>query len=115
MCPAIRKKFSLWAIKFTVLHIVITALLMLLKSIFPCLPKHAKNLLETDNLYKTERFFLKNANDESEFVYIGLAEQLKRIVNPRNHMNNHLKLKFNVDGLPLFKTGGIEFWPIVGI
>ena len=84
------------------------------KDVFPCLPAHAKNLLKTENKFTVKAFCPENSVEKSEYVYIGLGEQLKRIVNLTNHVKKTLKLQFNMDGLPLFKSGGIEFWPILG-
>ena len=47
-------------------------------------------------------------------MYIGLAKQLQRVINPKNHTEKKLKLQFNMDGLPLFKSGGVELLPILG-
>ena len=114
LCLSLREKLKLWAINFCVVQTIVTALLTILKEIFPCLPLHAKHLIKIQNKFTVEKFFSENSLDNSEFVYIGLAEQLKRIVNVINHSEKILKLQFNMDGLPLFKSGGLEFWPILG-
>lgn len=114
LCPVIREKLRHWAIKFTVIHAIITALLLILKPVFPCLPSSAKNLIKTENKFVISSFSPENAADKSEFMYIGLAEQLKRIINPKNNINEVLQLQFNIDGLPLFGSGGKELWPLLG-
>ena len=114
MCPTIREKLRYWAIIFTIVQVIITALLLILKDVFPCLPAHAQNLLKTENKFIIEEYCPENSLQKSDFVYIGLAEQLQRLVNPKNHEKKVLLLQFNVDGVPLFKSGGIEFWPILG-
>lgn len=81
---------------------------------FSILPCHAQNLLKTENKFLIEKLFPENVADKSEFLYIGLEYHLKRILNPKNHTDRTLLLPFNVDGLPLFKTRGIEFWPTLG-
>ena len=83
--PKIREKFRKWAIKFTVVHIII-ALLLILKPMFPCLPSSANNLIRTVNCFTIESYCLENSTDKSEYVYIGISEQLKRIINPKNHV-----------------------------
>ena len=86
-----------------------------MNGIFPCLPQHGKTLIRTKTEFTVTSFCPENSQDHSEFAYIGISTQLQRIINPANHPENKvLKLQFNVDGLPLFKSGGIEFWPILG-
>ena len=42
-----------------------------------------------------------------------MSEQLQRTINPKNHDEKVINLQFNIDGLPLFKTGGIELCPLL--
>ena len=113
-CLLIRKKLRAWAITFCIVQSIVTALLKILKDTFPCLPSHGKNLTRTKNLFTLSPFCPENPLDRSEFAYIGLSKQLERVINPKNHSEKHLKLQFNIDGLPLFKSGGVELWPILG-
>ena len=114
-CLIVREKLRVWAINFCIVQTIITALLMVLNGIFPCLPQHGKTLIRTKTEFTVTSFCPENSQDHSEFAYIGISTQLQRIINPANHPENKvLKLQFNVDGLPLFKSGGIEFWPILG-
>lgn len=55
---------------------------------------------------------IKLANG-AEFVYFGIAQNLKRAVNTKLHENQSL-LQFNVDGLPLYRSSIKQFWPILG-
>ena len=80
MCPIMREKLRFWSIKFTIVHVIITALLLILKDVFSCLPVHAKNLLKTENQFIVESFCPENPADKSEFVYIGLALQLQKLI-----------------------------------
>ena len=72
-----------------------------------------ENLIKTKPEFSVELFCPENSLDTSEFMYIGLAKQLQGVINPKNHTEKKLKLQFNMDGLPLFKSGGIELWPIL--
>ena len=98
-----------------IVHIIITAFLLILKGKFPCLPSHEKNLAKTRSQFTVKSFYPEDPSDNSVFVYTGLARQLQRIVNSKNHAEKKLKLQFNLDGLPLFRSGGSEFWPILVI
>ena len=115
ICATIQEKLRIWAIKFMVFHSIINGLLKILQDVLPCLPLCATTLLRTANNYNIVKFIPELKDDKSEFVYIGIAENLKRIVNLKNHEKEKvLLLQFNIDGLPLFKTGDQEFWPILG-
>ena len=67
-CPVVREKLRHWAITYTVLHVVLTALLLILRGIFPCLPANAKTLIKTENKFQIQPFFPENIADKSEFV-----------------------------------------------
>ena len=110
ICAQVQEKLRLWAINCIVFHTFLNALLKILHDILPCLPLCSKTLLRTTNKFVIEKFYPEIKNDKSEYAYFGLAYQLNRIVNPENHLNNRtLLLQFNIDGLPLFKSGGQEF------
>lgn len=57
---AIREKLRYWATKFCLVQRLVTSLLVILKPIFPCLPKDAKNLLKTENKFTIESFGPEN-------------------------------------------------------
>lgn len=77
---------------------------------YPELPKCAKTFLGTDN----SSFIIEklDENDSGEFVYFGIEENLKKCVNPEVHEINSLQLLINIDGLPLYKSSDIQFWPV---
>lgn len=85
-------------------------LLILRKRLLPDLSKTAKTFLQT---IKTQYDIEINEQDASEFVYFGISEQLKRIVNPSLHNDHIIYLLVNVDGLQLFKSSSKQFWPIL--
>jgi len=72
-------------------------------------PKTAKTFLQTT---KAQYDIEINEQDASEFVYFGISEQLKRIVNPLLHNDHIIHLLVNVDGL-LFKSSCKQFWPML--
>ena len=84
MCPMVREKLREWAIQFTIIQAVITALLIILSGVFPCLPLNAKTLISTKNRFLIETFCSENSLDKSEYAFIGISEQLQRIVSPKN-------------------------------
>lgn len=102
-----------WAVKFGVLQTVLDALLIL-KLLIPNIPLSSKSLLKTARNYEVKQFFPEDPSNKSEFVYFGIAHHLKKQVDPKVHLDRTIRLIFNIDGLPLSKSGGKEFWPIQG-
>jgi len=75
------------------------------KTLFKFIDKHQ---------FIIESFALCNdLNVPSGFVHFGLAEYMKQIVYVKNHEKNLITLKFFTDGLPLFKSSKVEFWPLI--
>ncbi|XP_057335100.1 uncharacterized protein LOC130673902 [Microplitis mediator] len=93
-------------------HSRLEALLKILRRTqYPELTKCAKTFLATENTsFTIEKL---DENDSGEFVYFGIEEHLKKCVNPEVHEINDLQLFINIDGLPLFKSSSIQFWPIL--
>ena len=61
-----------------------------------------------------ENFKVVQLDPETDFVYFGIKWQLEKTINPDLHKDNKIFLKFNIDGLPLFSSSKVEFWPILG-
>lgn len=101
-----------WALRGNpTIHTRVDELLLILrKRLLPDLPKTAKTFLQT---MKAQYDIEINEQDASEFVYFGISEQLKRIVNPSLHNDHIIHLLVNVDGLQLFKSSSKQFWPIL--
>ena len=88
-----QEKLRIWAVNFIVCNTIINALLKILNDILPDLPKCSKTLLKTNsgNSFLVEKFFPEDPSDKSEYVYVGLSKNLKRIVNPKNHEKKNFK------------------------
>ncbi|KAK7873667.1 hypothetical protein R5R35_013207 [Gryllus longicercus] len=82
-------------------------LLIFRRRLLPCLPKSSKTFLRTNlAMYIIEQL------GHGEFVYLGILNGLKKIINIDLH-ENIVDLQINIDGLNLFKSGNKEFWPIL--
>lgn len=70
------------------------------------LPKSYRTLLNTPRNVELVTF------GESKYWYRGLTDCLKTVF---CNTNRHLEvtLKFNIDGLPIFNSSRIQFWPIL--
>lgn len=91
-------------------HARLEQLLNILRQrLLPNLPKCAKTFLHTNEAH----YLVETLDDDSEFVYFGMKENLQRIININVHENHDISLVFNVDGLSLFKSSSKQFWPIL--
>ena len=74
----------------------------------PSLPKNSKQLLCTPS---TCAYNVKTVAG-GEYFHFGIQAHIAKCVVTRVEQ---MKLKVNVDGLPLFKSSGLQFWPILGM
>lgn len=91
-------------------------LLKLLKSVTSLndlhdLPSDARTILKTPALNKN----IIPMDNVGSFVHFGLAEGLKRSLKKYyiEKLPLSIKVDFNVDGLPIAKSSGSQFWPIL--
>jgi hypothetical protein len=52
-----------------------------------------------------------------QYVYLGIGSSICEVLSktPGFLENNHtIKLKVNIDGVPLFRSSSSQFWPILG-
>ncbi|KAL4710693.1 hypothetical protein ACJJTC_004338 [Scirpophaga incertulas] len=101
-----------WAtIQHQVSHNAVDSLLKILTPLCPSLPKDSRTLLKTPiNIEVTTL-------DTGEMVYMGILsqiqKQLKLNIVPNNTEDRVIKISFNVDGLPLFKSSNTQLWPVL--
>lgn len=71
------------------------------------LPRCYRTLLKTPRNIE-----INNSLISGKYWYRGVAECLKVVFSKLNK-NLSIKLKFNVDGLPIFNSSKFQFWPIL--
>ncbi|XP_046388085.1 uncharacterized protein LOC124157429 [Ischnura elegans] len=101
-------ELSLWA--GNIPRHKVTSLLKILKkhSCFKNFPVDVRTLRKTPRSLEVEKLGL------GEFVYLGVAESLKYELMCLNDVSfEDIKLQINVDGLPLTRSSGSQFWPIL--
>lgn len=98
-----------WATEFKVSQVLLTGLSKALSPIHPQLPKDSRTLLNTP--HKTSVKIL----DSGEYCHLGLKKILINILPLYPEITGTIKMCFNVDGLPLFKSSNLQFWPILGL
>lgn len=96
-----------WAIEYHLTQRAVSKLLKILKSNgMNFLPKDCRTLMRTPRSIQIE----KTAG--GQLWYNGLASGLSAIFSKLTS-NLSIQLNINVDGLPLFKSSPIEFWPML--
>ena len=101
-----------WAVKYQVPHTSLTSLLSILQFHgHPELPRDGRTLLQS----------LRNVDVKKlgggEFVYLGIEQGLNYFLKSLSEeiLPSHLNMQVNVDGLPVFKSSSLQFWPILGL
>lgn len=96
-----------WAIEF---HITQRSLSKLLKILVSCgihsLPKDSRTLLSTPRSIDIQN------RAGGQYYHHGIKKSLCSIFSELDS-NLTIKMNVNVDGLPLFKSSSVEFWPIL--
>ena len=100
-----------WATSYSISLVALSALLSILKLFHPKLPKDGRTLLKTQAHVATTQI------QGGEYHHFGLVQgilsRLKCLTLPVNL--TALTLQFNIDGLPLFKSSRLQFWPILAM
>ena len=74
------------------------------------LPKDARTLLQTPRSIAT----LEKCS--GQYIYLGIKNGMERCLQRCKYINvDTIILKVNIDGLPIFKSTGLDIWPILGM
>lgn len=103
-----------WAINCNVSLTTVNSLLCVLKSFegvpIPALPKDARTLLQTP--YKLNTHY--RVVEPGLYFHFGLAAGIHQFVNNSPGINvNEFNIAIGIDGLPLAKSSGSQFYPIL--
>jgi hypothetical protein len=110
--PQLSDNLALWAVSHKITHLALHDLLHILKDEHPELPKDPRTLLGT-----VSKVVVKDIPGGS-YYHFGLLSGVKKSVEQCEDMQqigDVLKVEINVDGLPLFKSCSVQFWPILGL
>lgn len=103
-----------WAISFEIPNNAFGSLLGLLHTYHPSLPVDPRTILHTPR-----NTVVKQLSDGGSYKHIGIRHNLTCILVGREfeaHVNDEcLTVQINIDGLPIFKSSGLQLWPILGI
>lgn len=95
-----------WYNEFNVPLNAFGKLLKILKPTHHYLPLDPRTLLNT----KSSTIEM---NDNGEFAYFGLEENILKYASLYDKSITIVKLDINIDGIPVFKSRGTSFWPIL--
>lgn len=85
------------------------SLLSILKPHLPFLPQSAQTLRNT---LRDTAHAMKTVSG-GEYCHLSLTNGLTNIIKQNCITLDNLKLQFNVDGIPLFKSSNLSLWPIL--
>ncbi len=101
------EKLADWASSTHQTRDAVNALLLILRQSGHDLPKDTRTLLQTPrNLNVLEKC-------GGQYIYFGLEDFFNRHIKYLDEQNNLFQLDINVDGLPIAKSSGKQFWPIL--
>ena len=109
-----QNRLAEWASKFQISHSAIAHLLSILQDSHTNLPKDPRTLLQTKRDYE-----LRTIEGGSYYHFdmkLSISDALAAVDLP-GPVRADLKIiyvQINIDGLPLFKSSNVQFWPILG-
>ena len=101
-----------WALSTNIPHQHLGQLLAILRQYFPNLPKDPRTLLKTPDVYDIKEMV------GGFYYHFGIEKTVKQKLMEHqgiNILDQIVTLQLNIDGLPLFKSSSMQFWPILGI
>ncbi|XP_035712542.1 uncharacterized protein LOC110856045 isoform X2 [Folsomia candida] len=104
------ENFKKWCIVNKISLSAVSELLKILKvhTCFSSLPNDARTLLKTPR--KAKIFNV----DPGQYCHFGIKDQLSQLIEShRVSIGNKITLQFNIDGIPISKSSGKQFWPIL--
>ena len=107
----IAKKSGAWYTNYSISLTSLTALLKILRPILPDLPKDPRSLLGSSSSAVCSVQHISGGS----YYYFGIKESIEDLIKLYDQdIPGPILLDLNVDGVPLFKSTGVQFWPILG-
>lgn len=105
------EQWANWAVQYGITLRSLTRLLKILHVQHPLLPKDGRTLLGTKYQYNVVEVA------GGYYYNFGIGPSIENLLktNPALAGVNPVKLQINIDGLPLYKSSNVQFWPILGM
>ena len=100
-----------WAVTCPLAHKHVNKLLRFSKKLVPDLPLDSRTLLSTPRTVHTSEL------SPGRYNHFGVLHCIKAALSIINFLSlgkDHVELLIGIDGLPVSKSSGEEFWPILG-
>ncbi len=96
-----------WSTRHKITQSALSDLLKVLHqhSCFKHFPQDARSFLSTPRKTEVTRV------EPGQYIHFGMKSTLSKLL--YQHQDDHVKLQFNIDGLPLYKSSSMQFWPIL--
>jgi len=103
-------ELATWAAEFSVNSTALAALLKLLHRYHPSLPKSPRTISNTPRSVSVK------ATAGGSYHHFGIEKSLN-LLHARGVLQpeNSISIQINIDGLPLFKSTGMQLWPLLGL
>ena len=107
--PDIGEELAIWATKNGCTRTALNEMLDILRRHGHCLPNDARTLLQNPRVVQTM------AKCDGMYSYFGLESGILRNLSQTRFVcdDTSIKRSFNIDGVPLFKSTSLQFWPIL--
>lgn len=103
-----QSKLKCWVLNHTISAKAISDLLkILIAAGFAFLPRDSRTFMRTPCNVP-----IKDLSNGSKMWYNGVEKCLRNVLNKIPH-DMKLTLDFNFDGIPVFKSSNLQFWPIL--
>lgn len=107
--PTFQEKIAAWCTENSITRSAVNQILEILRSEGLPFPKDARTLLRTPRTINTEE------KCGGTYAYFGLKTSIDKVLLQFDHSEipTEIELLVNIDGIPLFKSSGEQFWPIL--
>jgi hypothetical protein len=102
-----------WAVEEKIAQSSLSKLLVILSLFHGNLPRDPRTLLKTPRNYELRQLINKDGQIYGQYYHFGIQNGISTYLRYATVPEAKIRLKFNVDGLPLFKSSSTEFWPIL--
>ncbi|KAK4883368.1 hypothetical protein RN001_006687 [Aquatica leii] len=98
-----------WAVNTNLPHVHLNSLLRLLKPFHKNLPLDARTLLKSPRQLQ-----LKNVEPDGQYYHFGVRNAVLKLISSYHvELESLIEITLNVDGLPISKSNGSQFYPIL--